>query len=194
MASDQALIEGMLLSDIDQNTVHFVPNFDNSETEPSLLPARIPNLLLNGASGIALQELLEHMPGPDFPTGGIIMGSIGPQIPPRLAAGASTISPRTARPRAVNGNVIVADAAVCYGLMDEAILGRNWSDLRIFRKSGLNGSRGEFLLARDFVRTPEPVSFSVHLLHLFRRRIFIFSISCFSGRASASYSSSETDW
>ncbi|KAH6794279.1 DNA GYRASE A [Perilla frutescens var. hirtella] len=86
--------------------VDFVPNFDNSQKEPSLLPARIPNLLLNGASGIAvgmatnipphnlgelvdalsvlihnpdatLQELLEYMPGPDFPTGGIIMGNIG---------------------------------------------------------------------------------------------------------------------
>lgn len=102
----EGLTEAMLLSDIDQNTVDFIPNFDNSQKEPSLLPARIPNLLLNGASGIAvgmatnipphnlgelvdamsslihnpevtLQELLEHMPGPDFPTGGIIMGSIG---------------------------------------------------------------------------------------------------------------------
>lgn len=96
----------MLLADLEQNTVDFVPNFDNSQKEPSLLPARIPNLLLNGASGIAvgmatnipphnlgelvdalsalihnpeatLQELLEYMPGPDFPTGGIIMGNIG---------------------------------------------------------------------------------------------------------------------
>ncbi|CAH9073353.1 unnamed protein product [Cuscuta epithymum] len=102
----EALTEAMLLSDIEQNTVDFVPNFDNSQKEPSLLPARIPNLLLNGSSGIAvgmatnipphnlgelvdamsslihnpeatLQELLEHMPGPDFPTGGIIMGNIG---------------------------------------------------------------------------------------------------------------------
>ncbi|KAK6804753.1 hypothetical protein RDI58_002537 [Solanum bulbocastanum] len=102
----EALTEAMLLADLDQNTVDFVPNFDNSQKEPSLLPARIPNLLLNGASGIAvgmatnipphnlgelvdalsalihnpeatLQELLEYMPGPDFPTGGIIMGNIG---------------------------------------------------------------------------------------------------------------------
>ncbi|KAL7120287.1 hypothetical protein ACP275_02G114300 [Erythranthe tilingii] len=102
----EALAEAMLLSDLEQDTVDFVPNFDNSQKEPSLLPARIPNLLLNGASGIAvgmatnipphnlgelvdalsvlihnpeatLQELLEYMPGPDFPTGGIIMGNIG---------------------------------------------------------------------------------------------------------------------
>ncbi|KAI7734629.1 hypothetical protein M8C21_018973 [Ambrosia artemisiifolia] len=102
----EALAETMLLSDLDMDTVDFVPNFDNSLKEPSLLPARIPNLLLNGSSGIAvgmatnipphnlgelvdalsilihnpdatLQELLEYMPGPDFPTGGIIMGNLG---------------------------------------------------------------------------------------------------------------------
>ncbi|KAI4370725.1 hypothetical protein MLD38_019041 [Melastoma candidum] len=102
----ESLTEAMLLADIDQDTVDFVPNFDNSQKEPSLLPARLPTLLLNGSSGIAvgmatnipphnlgelvdvlcalihnpeatLQELLEYMPGPDFPTGGIIMGNAG---------------------------------------------------------------------------------------------------------------------
>ncbi|XP_028550826.1 DNA gyrase subunit A, chloroplastic/mitochondrial [Dendrobium catenatum] len=102
----KALTEAMLLMDLEQNTVDFVPNFDNSQKEPSLLPARVPTLLLNGSSGIAvgmatnipphnlcelvdaltmlihnpdasLQELLEYMPGPDFPTGGLIMGNIG---------------------------------------------------------------------------------------------------------------------
>lgn len=102
----EALTEAMLLADLDQNTVDFVPNFDNSQKEPSLLPARLPTILLNGSSGIAvgmatnipphnlgelvdvlcaliynpnatLQELLEYMPGPDFPTGGLIMGNLG---------------------------------------------------------------------------------------------------------------------
>ncbi|XP_077248899.1 DNA GYRASE A [Tasmannia lanceolata] len=102
----EALSEAMLLADLEQNTVDLLPNFDNSQKEPSLLPARIPNLLLNGSSGIAvgmatnipphnlaelvdavsvlihnpeatLQELLEYMPGPDFPTGGLIMGNVG---------------------------------------------------------------------------------------------------------------------
>ncbi|KAF1889676.1 hypothetical protein Lal_00025004 [Lupinus albus] len=100
------LTEAMLLADLEQDTVDFVPNFDNSQKEPSLLPARLPNLLLNGSSGIAVgmatnipphnlgelvdvlcvlihnpeatvQELLEYMPGPDFPTGGLIMGNLG---------------------------------------------------------------------------------------------------------------------
>ncbi|XP_078149625.1 DNA GYRASE A [Carex rostrata] len=102
----EALTEAMLLTDIELETVDFLPNFDNSQKEPSLLPARIPALLLNGSSGIAvgmatnipphnlselvdalcalinnpeatLQELMEYMPGPDFPTGGIIMGNEG---------------------------------------------------------------------------------------------------------------------
>ncbi|OAY83547.1 probable DNA gyrase subunit A, chloroplastic/mitochondrial isoform X1 [Ananas comosus] len=102
----EALAEAMLLTDLELNTVDFAPNFDNSQKEPSVLPARIPTLLLNGSSGIAvgmatnipphnlgelvdalsaliqnpeatLQELLEYMPGPDFPTGGLIMGNEG---------------------------------------------------------------------------------------------------------------------
>ncbi|KAI9126508.1 hypothetical protein K1719_002104 [Acacia pycnantha] len=101
-----ALTEAMLLADLEQDTVDFVSNFDDSQKEPLVLPARLPNLLLNGSSGIAvgmatsipphnlgelvdalcvlihnpeatLQELLEYMPGPDFPTGGVIMGNFG---------------------------------------------------------------------------------------------------------------------
>lgn len=100
------LTEAVFLADLEQDTVDFVPNFDNSQKEPSLFPTRLPTLLLNGSSGIAvgmatkipphnlgelvdvlcalihnpeatLQELLEYMPGPDFPTGGIIMGNQG---------------------------------------------------------------------------------------------------------------------
>ena len=89
------------LADIDKNTVDFVPNFDETETEPQVLPVRVPNLLINGAEGIAVgmatnipphnfsevieglkaylknpditvSELMEYIPGPDFPTGGIV--------------------------------------------------------------------------------------------------------------------------
>jgi len=95
-----------LLHDIEKETVEFVPNFDESLKEPVVLPAKVPNLLLNGSSGIAvgmatnmpphnlrevcsalvqyidtpdapLDVLMQHLPGPDFPTGGIIMGSEG---------------------------------------------------------------------------------------------------------------------
>jgi DNA gyrase subunit A len=95
-----------LLADIDKETVDFGPNYDGSENEPLILPARIPNLLINGSSGIAvgmatnipphnlgevvdacqhllkdpgasLDELIEIVPAPDFPTGGIIYGVAG---------------------------------------------------------------------------------------------------------------------
>ncbi|RZV39625.1 MAG: DNA gyrase subunit A, partial [Acidimicrobiales bacterium] len=95
-----------LLADIEKNTVNFQDNYDSSESEPIVLPARYPNLLVNGAGGIAVgmatniaphnlgeiidatfamldnanvtdEELLDIVPGPDFPTGGLIMGHSG---------------------------------------------------------------------------------------------------------------------
>ncbi|MBW8834742.1 MULTISPECIES: DNA gyrase subunit A [Paraburkholderia] len=95
-----------LLADIDKETVDFTPNYDGSENEPAILPARIPNLLINGSSGIAvgmatnipphnlnevvdacqhllknpeatIDELIEIVPAPDFPTAGIIYGVAG---------------------------------------------------------------------------------------------------------------------
>ncbi|VFR19232.1 DNA gyrase subunit A [plant metagenome] len=101
-----AKIAHELLADIDQETVDFGPNYDGSESEPLLLPSRLPNLLVNGSSGIAVgmatnipphnlgevvdgclfalrnpectvDELIELIPAPDFPTGGIIYGMSG---------------------------------------------------------------------------------------------------------------------
>ncbi|MBW1917501.1 MAG: DNA gyrase subunit A [Deltaproteobacteria bacterium] len=95
-----------LLQDLDKETVDFVPNYDGSLDEPLVLPSRVPNLLINGSSGIAvgmatnipphnleevcaallatihnpaisLEELLEILPGPDFPSGGFIYGASG---------------------------------------------------------------------------------------------------------------------
>lgn len=95
-----------MIEDLDKDTVDFVPNYDENETEPSVLPARFPNLLVNGTSGIAVgmatnipphnlgeivdaccayidnpditpEELINIVPGPDFPTGGLILGQSG---------------------------------------------------------------------------------------------------------------------
>ncbi|WP_439532418.1 DNA gyrase subunit A [Polymorphobacter sp.] len=95
-----------LLADIDKDTVDFIPNYDGSESEPAVLPARFPNLLVNGAGGIAVgmatnipphnlgevidavvayldnpaidvDGLMQHIPAPDFPTGGLILGTHG---------------------------------------------------------------------------------------------------------------------
>lgn len=99
-------LTGYMLGDIDKNTVDFQPNFDDSETEPTILPTRVPQLLINGSSGIAVgmatnmmphnlsevidgciafidkrditvEELMQYIKAPDFPTGGIIYGMEG---------------------------------------------------------------------------------------------------------------------
>ena len=99
-------IAGLMLQDIDKDTVEMTLNFDDTEKEPTVLPARIPNLLVNGATGISagyateipthnlgevldaliylikhpdasLEKLMEFIPGPDFPTGGIVQGVDG---------------------------------------------------------------------------------------------------------------------
>ncbi len=103
-----AAVSGELLSDLDKDTVDFIPNYDESEREPSVLPARFPQLLVNGSGGIAvgmatnipphnlgevidatialieapdlgIAKLIEIVPGPDFPTGGQIYGTMGIQ-------------------------------------------------------------------------------------------------------------------
>src|SRR2546428_5521879 len=99
-------ITGELMADIEKQTVDMVPNYDGTEEQPSVLPARVPNLLVNGATGIAVgmttnipphnlreitggikhlvdnpeatgEDLLTFIKGPDFPTGGQIMGTAG---------------------------------------------------------------------------------------------------------------------
>ena len=110
-----------LLDDLDKDTVDFVPNYDGSEREPSVLPARFPNLLVNGAGGIAVgmatniaphnlgeviaaclayldnraigaDELMQHVPAPDFPTGALILRTGG--IAAAMATGRGTVMMR----------------------------------------------------------------------------------------------------
>ena len=113
----------LLLDDIDQDTVDFQPNYDETEKEPKVLPARFPNLLVNGGNGIAvgmatnipphnpgeiidatlaliadpdtpLDELMRIVPGPDFPTGGIIIGRSGIRTAFETGRGSITIRAR----------------------------------------------------------------------------------------------------
>ena len=113
-----------LLADIDKETVDFVENYDGSESEPSVMPTRLPNLLVNGSSGIAvgmatnipphnlcevvdaclalindpsieIPGLMEHLPGPDFPTAGIINGAAGIYSAYRTGRGRVHIRART---------------------------------------------------------------------------------------------------
>ena len=116
-------ISSEMLSDIDKNTVDFVPNFDESETEPSVLPSRFPNLLVNGSDGIAvgmatnipphnlgevidgvvalienpeidIDELMKVIPAPDFPTRGLILGRNGIKQAYRTGRGSFIIRSR----------------------------------------------------------------------------------------------------
>ncbi|WP_239253823.1 DNA gyrase subunit A [Listeria ilorinensis] len=112
-----------LLRDINKDTIDYVDNYDGSEKEPAILPARFPNLLVNGSSGIAVgmatnipthnlgeiidgvlalthnpeitvRELMEHIPGPDFPTAGMIMGRSGIRRAYETGRGSITVRAR----------------------------------------------------------------------------------------------------
>ena len=121
-----------MLTDINKDTVDFIPNYDDRLKEPVVLPSRFPNLLVNGSSGIAVgmateipphnlgetidavcalidnpdaevAELMEYMPGPDFPTGGIIMGRSGIRAAYATGKGKITVRARTEIVEAKNG-------------------------------------------------------------------------------------------
>ncbi|NOZ53487.1 MAG: DNA gyrase subunit A [Gammaproteobacteria bacterium] len=129
-----------LLADIDKETVNFVPNYDESEREPTVFPSRIPSLLINGSSGIAVgmatnipphnltevinaciafvddnnldvQRLMEHIPGPDFPTAGIINGTQGIHLAYRTGRGRVYVRARAEIEEDANGKqrIIVAE-------------------------------------------------------------------------------------
>ena len=128
-----ASIAEEMLVDIDRNTVDFADNYDGSHQEPRVLPARLPNLLVNGASGIAvgmttnvpphnlneicaamvhlidhpdapIEELLAHVQGPDFPTAGIIMGREGMEAAYETGRGRFIVRARATIEEASHGN------------------------------------------------------------------------------------------
>ena len=139
-----------LLRDINKNTVNFIPNFDESEKEPEILPSRFPNILVNGTMGIAVgmatnipphnlgevingciayidnEEidtlgLMEHVKGPDFPTGGIILGNSGIKKAYETGRGSITIRSRA---------IIEEKNGRNYIIIDEVPYGVNTSDLK----------------------------------------------------------------
>ena len=148
-------ISAEMLRDLRKNTVDFVPNYDATELEPAVLPARIPNLLVNGATGIAVgmatnipphnlgevidgtialmenpmltsEDLMHFIPGPDFPTGGIIMGADG--LRQAYNTGIGTIVVRSKceiiepKNRKQHAEIIVSE--IPYGIRKSTILER----------------------------------------------------------------------
>jgi len=166
-------IAAELLAEIDKETVDFVPNYDGKEQEPSVLPTRIPNLLINGSSGIAvgmatnvpphnlgeiisaclailerpeisLDELIELVPGPDFPTKGIIYGTAGVKEGYRTGRGRIVIRARTHVEELEKGNrsAIVIDE-LPYQVNKASLLMKIGDLVREKRLDGLSEIRDE---------------------------------------------------
>jgi DNA gyrase subunit A len=146
-----------MLTDIDKDTVDFTPNYDDRLKEPSVLPSRFPNLLVNGSSGIAvgmatnipphnlgevidavcllienpeaeIAELMECIPGPDFPTGGIIMGRSGIRAAYATGRGKITVRAKTEIVEAKNGRFKIIVTELPY-VVNKARLIENIADL-----------------------------------------------------------------
>ena len=132
-----------MLTDIDKETVDFMPNYDDRLKEPTVLPSRFPNILVNGSTGIAvgmatnipphnmretidgmcyvidnpeasLEEIMEHIKGPDFPTGGIIMGRAGLRAAYATGRGKITLRAKTEIVESKNGRYQIVVSELPY--------------------------------------------------------------------------------
>jgi len=203
-----------LLEDIDRDTVDFQPNYDESTKEPTVLPAQYPNLLVNGASGIAvgmatnipphnlgevidaccaymdnphlsIDEILQYMHGPDFPTGGLIVGSTGIRSAFHTGRGSVLMRARTHFEDIPNNRTAIIVTEIPYQVNKSRMIERiaeiandktvdGISDLR--DESDRHGLRvvvelkrdaePEVVLAQLFRYTPLQTSFGVNMLAL----------------------------
>ena len=167
-----ARIAGMLLDDIDNDTVDFRDNYDGSEREPAVLPARFPNLLVNGAGGIAVgmatnipphnpgevidaccafiddpqissEGLMEHVRGPDFPTGGLIMGLHGVRQAAVTGRGAIVLRARTHIEKAPRDREAIIVTEIPYQVNKAKLLERIAQLVRDKRIDGIGELRDE---------------------------------------------------
>jgi DNA gyrase subunit A len=142
-----------LLADIDRDTVNFQPNYDESDKEPEVLPAAFPNLLINGATGIAvgmatnipthnpgeiidatlalianpelsIDALMTHVPGPDFPTGGIILNREGIRSAYETGRGSIVVRARTAIEELRRDRLAIVVSEIPYQVNKTALLER----------------------------------------------------------------------
>ena len=167
-----AKIAHELLADIDRETVDFVPNYDESEQEPEVLPARLPNLLVNGSAGIAvgmatnipphnlteivdaclalianpgitIQELMEIVPGPDFPTAGIINGARGIAEAYATGRGRIYVRARTHVEEADNGKQAIIVTELPYQVNKARLLERIAELVKEKKIEGISALRDE---------------------------------------------------
>ena len=204
-----------ILADIDKDTVEFQPNYDGADSEPTVLPTKIPNLLVNGAGGIAvgmatnipshnLGEVIDaccaliddpdisietlmdsHLPGPDFPTGGIILGSAGIRAAYHMGRGSLAVRSCASIEEIRDGRKAIVVTEIPYQVNKSRMLERiaevvnakvvdGVSDLR--DESDRHGVRVVVELKRDAVpevvlnllyrHTPLQTSFGVNMLAL----------------------------
>ena len=165
-------IAGLMLQDIDKDTVEMTLNFDDTEKEPTVLPARIPNLLVNGATGISagyateipthnlaevldaliyllshpdasLDKLMEFIPGPDFPTGGIVQGVDGIKKAYQTGRGRIVVRAKTAIETLRGGRQQINVTEIPYEV-NKAQLVKRINDLRLAKKvEGIVEARDE---------------------------------------------------
>jgi DNA gyrase subunit A len=213
-----------MMSDIDKDTIDFRPNFDESLKEPTVLPARIPNLLVNGASGIAVGmatnmaphhlgevidgihayidnrdidciELMQHIKGPDFPTGGIIYGMEGVRKAYETGKGRVVIRGRVEFETTPTGKEMIIVKEVPYMVSPSQIIVKTVDLINekvidgisaVRDESGRQGMRIVFELKRDAIPnvilnqlykfTPLQSSFSINNIALVKGRPQILTL------------------
>ncbi|MBN04802.1 DNA gyrase subunit A [Ponticaulis sp.] len=188
-----------LVTDIDKDTVDFQPNYDGKDREPIVLPAQFPNLLVNGAGGIAVgmatnipphnlgevidatlamidnpqiddEELLEIVPGPDFPTGGLIMGRSGARNGLLKGRGSVVMRARTSFETMRNGREAIIVTEIPYQVNKASLVEKIAELVREKRVEGISELRDESDRngIRVVIETKKDASAEVVLNQLFR--------------------------
>ncbi|MCO0832150.1 DNA gyrase subunit A [Fructobacillus sp. W13] len=161
-----------MVRDLNKNTVDFVPNYDGEEREPEVMPARIPNLLVNGATGIAVgmttnipthnlgevisalhilmenpdattADLMEALPGPDFPTGGIVMGKAGIRKAYETGRGTITVRAKVDIEQTKTGKEQIIVTELPYAVNKARLIERISELVRDKKIDGITGIRDE---------------------------------------------------
>ena len=161
-----------MLRDIDKNTVDFVPNYDGEEEEPSVLPARFPNLLVNGSNGIAVgmatsipphnlrevikgtvqlishpdltnEELMKYIKGPDFPTGATIVGRSGIREAYTTGQGKVKIRAKASIEEGARGTVSIVFTEIPYGVNKAVMISKIAELVRDKKLDGIRDIRDE---------------------------------------------------
>ncbi len=194
-----AKVTHTMLADIDKDTVDFNPNYDGSEREPEVLPSRFPNLLVNGAGGIAvgmatnipphnlgevidatcmlldkpetsIEEIMEVMPGPDFPTGGVILGRSGIYSAMQTGRGSVVMRAKTHMEEGRNGREVIVVDEVPYQVNKARMVERIAELVREKKIEGIADLRDESSKegVRVVIEVKKDHQADVVLNHLFR--------------------------